>query len=194
MSTSSQDNPQSPAAGASAREVFDRFSHRLIALARTRLDRQTRQKLDPEDVVQSVFRSFFSRRDAGRVEVTGWDNLWSLLVVFTVRKCARKATALRAARRDVRREMPLAGDDALRDAPLIDREPTPDEVASLVETVESLLAGSNETEREIILLRLQGHGPREITRLLSNVSERKVHRVLAQVRRRLEPESDERRL
>ena len=46
-----------------ATEIFHRFAARLIALARTRLDSRVRQKVDPEDVVQSVFRSFFIRQD-----------------------------------------------------------------------------------------------------------------------------------
>jgi DNA-directed RNA polymerase specialized sigma24 family protein len=60
--TSSQNpSPLSPCDEQAARENFDRFARRLIGLARTRLDRRIRQKIDPEDVVQSVFRSFFTR-------------------------------------------------------------------------------------------------------------------------------------
>jgi len=46
---------------AAATALFRRYGQRLIALARTRLDEAARRKLDPEDVVQSVFRSFFTR-------------------------------------------------------------------------------------------------------------------------------------
>src|SRR5690242_9456367 len=42
---------------AAAAALFQRFATRLIALARGRLDGLVRRKVDPEDVVQSVFRS-----------------------------------------------------------------------------------------------------------------------------------------
>jgi RNA polymerase sigma-70 factor (ECF subfamily) len=48
-----------------ARAVFDRFARRLAALAAARLPAVLRSKLDPEDVVQSAFRTFFRRQAAG---------------------------------------------------------------------------------------------------------------------------------
>ena len=35
-----------------ARSVFERYTERLIALARSRLGKRLRQKVDPEDVLQ----------------------------------------------------------------------------------------------------------------------------------------------
>src|ERR1700722_4305434 len=43
--------------------LFHRFAQRLIALARQRLEPRLRSKVDPEDILQSVFKSFFRRRD-----------------------------------------------------------------------------------------------------------------------------------
>src|SRR5262245_60853885 len=67
--------------------VFRRYAHRLIGLAATRLDRLIRQKAGPEDVVQSVFRSFFTRQRQGQFQLHGWDSLWDVLAAITVRKC-----------------------------------------------------------------------------------------------------------
>src|SRR5437868_8199770 len=67
-----------------ATEVFRRFAGRLIALARTKLDIRIRRKEDPEDVVQSVYRSFFGRYQAGQYDLATWEALWSLLTVITV--------------------------------------------------------------------------------------------------------------
>jgi RNA polymerase sigma-70 factor (ECF subfamily) len=164
--------------------VFDRFSTRLIALARTRLDSKTQRKVDPEDVVQSAFRSFFTRRKAGQLGGESWDDLWKILVVFTIRKCAHKARDLRAAKRDVRREVELP--DSSTGLVAIDRQPRPEEVATLIETLDRLLDGASSIEREIIIARLEGYGPREISERIADVSERRVYRVLAQVRKRLE--------
>ncbi len=89
---------------AAASQLFHRFACRLIGLARGRLDALVRQKVDPEDVVQSVFKSFFLRHASGQWDLGGWDGLWALLTVLTVRKCGRHAVHYRAGRRDVRRE------------------------------------------------------------------------------------------
>ena len=103
-----------------------------------------------------------------------------------MRKCAHKARDLRAAKRDVRREVELP--DSSSGLIAIDRQPRPEEVATLIETLDRLLDGASPTEQEIIIARLEGYGPREISDKLADVSERRVYRVLAQVRKRLEEE------
>ena len=191
IDASSHDDPfPSVLDDSAARAVFNRYAARLIQLARMRLDQRTRQKVDPEDVVQSVFRSFFTRQADGRFDLATWDDLWSLLAVITLRKCRRQAVAFRAGRRDVRREvhasqLPEPDQGCLEAA---GSEPTPEEVVSLIETVEGLLGTANEVERQIILLRLQGYTPPEIAGEVGGISERKVYRVLAQARKRLQDE------
>jgi RNA polymerase sigma-70 factor (ECF subfamily) len=86
-------------------DVFQRFAHRLLALAQSRLDPVTRQKTDPEDVLQSVFCSFFRRMADKQWEVDSWDSLWGLLAMITVRKCGNRVDYFRAACRDVQREV-----------------------------------------------------------------------------------------
>src|SRR5205823_4289317 len=90
--------------GPAAAQIFDRFAGRLVGLARSRIHGLLRQKVDPEDIVQSVFRSFFLRQSEGRMEVGSWDSLWGLLVVITLRKCGRCVEYFHAARRDIHRE------------------------------------------------------------------------------------------
>jgi len=173
-----------------AREVFRRFANRLIGLSHSRLDKHLRQKVDAEDVIQSVFRSFFIRQAKGQFELENWDGLWSLLVRITLRKCGQKARVFHAECRDVGQEIPLAGsDDESRDSgKAIARNPTPQEAASLVETVEHVLSGLDERRRQMVVLRLQGYTVLEISQEVG-CTERTVHRVLGKVRdslRRLE--------
>jgi RNA polymerase sigma-70 factor (ECF subfamily) len=162
-----------------AEEVFRRFASRLIALARTRLDTQMCRKVDPESVAQSAFRSFFLRQAKGQFELDDWDSLWSLLVRITVRKCAHRVAAFHAKCRDVRREAASPGMDQesglLWEA--IARDPTPEEAASLTETVEYLMGRLDPTHQRIVMLRLQGYSVREIAREVGR-TERTVHRVL----------------
>ena len=76
--------------GAAASEIFDRFAQRLAGLARIRLGERLRRKMDPEEVVQSAYKSFFIRFAEGQFELKTWDSLWALLTVLTVRKCGHR--------------------------------------------------------------------------------------------------------
>ena len=68
----------------------------------------------------------------------------------------------------------------------LDREPSPDEAAVLVETVESLFQSIDDPdERKILELSLQGHTASEISENLGR-AERSVRRLREHVRKRLE--------
>ena len=173
---------------AAAQEVFERFAGRLVALTRGRFNRLLARKVDPEDVVQSAFKSFFVRHRAGKLEVGDCDGLWNLLTLITLRKCADRAEYFRADRRDAAREATgPAGGDATPDAWLValDREPRPEEAASLAETVEHLFRDLSAHERPILELSLQGYTASEISVRLGR-AERSVRRLREHIRKRLE--------
>ena len=48
--------------------IFQQYARRLVGLARRRLTHDVQAKMDPEDVLQSVFRTFFVRHGAGEFE------------------------------------------------------------------------------------------------------------------------------
>lgn len=171
---------------AAAQELFARFVQQLIALAQRHIAAGFRHKVDPEDVVQSAYKSFFVRYGAGNLDVVNWNSLWGLLALITVRKCAERAAYHRAERRDAAREVsaPPGGDAAPWLEPL-GREPTPLEAALLSETVEQLLAGLDEEERPVLELSLQGFTTREISERLGR-AERTVRLLREGVRHRLE--------
>jgi RNA polymerase sigma-70 factor (ECF subfamily) len=172
-----------------ATQVFNRFAGRLLALARKQLDPLVLQKVDPEDVVQSVFRSFFARNEAGQFgDFASWDNLWGMLVLLTQRKCGRRRDYFHAACRDVGREVPAelpTPDESTSDVGVRDDEPTPSEAALLTDTVERLLSCLEGRHREILTLSLQGYVPAEISVRLG-CTERTVYRVLERVKQWLE--------
>jgi len=166
--------------------IHRRFAQRLIALARSRMDKALQAKLGPEDVLQSVFCSFFTRHAEGQLDLDNWDSLWSLLVVMTVRKCSGKVKFYHREARDVRREseppepsLGSCGWEALA------REPTPMEAAELADTVESLMRRLTPREREVATLRLQGHSVLEISARIGR-TERTVERALQRARHYLE--------
>jgi RNA polymerase sigma-70 factor (ECF subfamily) len=171
---------------AAAQELFGRFTHQLIALALRHIAAGLRHKVDPEDVVQSVYKSFFFRYGAGNLGVVNWNSLWGLLSLIAVPKCAERAAYHRAECRDIAREVSSPrGDEA---APWLEpfaRHPTPIEAAMLSETIEQLLAGLDEEERPILELSLQGYTTREISERLGR-AERTVRLLREGVRHRLE--------
>jgi RNA polymerase sigma-70 factor (ECF subfamily) len=175
-----------------ATAVFSRFSRRLIGLARRHLDGRLRDKLDPEDVMQSVFRSFFAAQAEKEFDLENWDNLWSLLVVITLRKCGHKIAYFCAARRDVQREqMPPAVDESIAEWEAIAQDPTPSHAMMLADAVELIMNRlESPRERQILELSLQGCTPVEISARVGR-TERTVQRVLARVRKWLERMRDE---
>jgi RNA polymerase sigma-70 factor (ECF subfamily) len=171
---------------AAARAVFERFARRLVALARDRLGDRIARKEDPEDVLQSVFRSFFLRCQDGRLEFDSWASLWSVLTLITLRKCSNHLQHFQAARRRIDREVVPAGvGDSSPGWPVTDPEPTPEQAAVLTETVELLLLRLCGIDREILTLHLQGYDAPEISARIGR-ARRTVRRVLDRIRHTLE--------
>jgi RNA polymerase sigma-70 factor (ECF subfamily) len=166
---------------AAAREVFERFVDKLIRLARHQFNAVLRHKVDPEDVVQSAYKSFFHRYGEGKVEVQDWSKLWGLLTMITLRKCCDRVEYHRAMCRDVQRE--AAGAEPWWQA--VAREPTPEEAAVLAETVELLLRDLSQDQRPILEMSLQGFTTQEISERLG-LGERSVRRLREQIRKQLE--------
>jgi RNA polymerase sigma-70 factor (ECF subfamily) len=170
-----------------ATEVFNRFAHRLIALARSRLDQLLQGKVDPEDVLQSVYKSFFIRQAQGRCDLDSWDSLWGMLTIMTLRKCGHRRDYFQAACRDAHREVrlpPAAGTSGV-EWELLAHDPTPSEATRLAETVEQVMRDLTGRERDIFTLSLQGYSTTEISARVGR-TERTVERVLKRVKKCLE--------
>jgi RNA polymerase sigma-70 factor (ECF subfamily) len=168
-----------------AAQVFRRFTHRLIALARAHLDGRLRQKVDPEDVLQSAYKSFFLRHAEGELALGGWDGLWALLALITARKCGRYAQRFHAARRDVRAEVaPAGGADESGVVEAFSPEPSPEEAVLLSELVEQQLCDLGERDGAILTLALQGYSAAEISAQLDRPG-RTVYRILERIKARL---------
>jgi RNA polymerase sigma-70 factor (ECF subfamily) len=169
-----------------AAQVFELYARRLIDLARSQLSNQLRRKLDPEDVAQSALKSFFRGVRHGKISLSDWDGLWSLLVLITLRKCRKQVVYYRRARRAVAREVPALADDNERRLAVeaLARDPLPDEAAQFVETLEEALFGFDAIDRQVLLHALRGDKPAEISETLG-ITQRRTYRVLERVRTRL---------
>jgi RNA polymerase sigma-70 factor (ECF subfamily) len=170
---------------AAAARLFHRFAGKMLELARRQLSKRLRRKVDPDDVLQSVFRSFFARYRQGRFDIENWENLWGILAIMTMRKCGRQIAYFQAERRDLRREVglrtPVRPDEEQQ---FFSADPTPSEVLILIELVEKLMQGLTPADREILTLYLQGHSTAEISALVGRTM-RAVRRTLERARKRL---------
>src|SRR5262245_33684405 len=179
--------PAKPTDDEAARAIFERFTRSLIGLARSWLQNRLQHRIDPEDIVQSAYKSFFIRYGEQALTAEGYEGLWGLLTVITLRKCSDRVRYNRAERRDVHRETPVPVGSSVSENwnDAIGREPTPEQAAVLAETVEQLLQGLDADERPIIEMSLQGCSTQEISAQLGR-AERSVRRLRERVRKQLE--------
>src|SRR4051812_34565394 len=74
---------------AAVRQLWQRYFHRLVSLARKKLAHAPRGMADEEDVALSAFDSFCRQAEQGRFpDLADRDGLWRLLVVMTGRKAS----------------------------------------------------------------------------------------------------------
>ncbi len=160
-------------------ELFQRYAQRLIAFARTRLPSDVSSRVDEEDIVQSVFRSFF-RRNQGNEFFYFDDSLdvWSLLAAMTYRKVINTIEHHRDHRCTTREQSSSTSDGSSQ---LADRNPTPEELNILVDYLAWILNQLNSAQREMIQLRLEGYTVAEIADRVQ-LSQRTVKRALARAR------------
>jgi len=172
-----------------AEELFSRFSGQLCRVVQSKLGWRYGRKFDPEDVAQSVFKSFLGMQARQDLTFANWDALWGLLSLIAVRKCGHRIDYLRAACRDITRERSviLDRDDVERsrtDLEAISREPSPSQAAMLSEAINDLLAQLDERDRQIATMALQGYNTAEISERVAR-STRTVQRVLERIRSHL---------
>src|SRR5436305_7435191 len=86
-----------------ADRLYARYVARLRALARAKLSADVAGRVDPDDIVQSVFRRFFQAAQRGDYDAPAGDDLWDLLLVITLNRVRSEQAYQRAAKRDVRR-------------------------------------------------------------------------------------------
>jgi RNA polymerase sigma-70 factor (ECF subfamily) len=170
-----------------ARELFQLYEDRLLNLARQRISQRFGGRLDPEDVVQSVFRTFFKRTRDGKFHIEKSDDLWKLLARITVHKTFRQIAFHQAAKRNVNLEKCQGGDPQDHVLTLLDRGPTPQMANQFVDQVEHFLKQLRPEHRQILELRMQGYKDVEIAQKV-NVSDRTIRRVMEQVRSLAEQE------
>ncbi|MGL4553242.1 MAG: RNA polymerase sigma factor [Gemmataceae bacterium] len=84
-----------------AAELYRRYAPRLLALARSHTPPDLARRLEPDDLVQSVFRRFVGQVHHGGCEVPEGSELWGLLLVVALNRIRAAHRFHRAGKRDV---------------------------------------------------------------------------------------------
>jgi RNA polymerase sigma-70 factor (ECF subfamily) len=158
-----------------ANHLVDRYGGRIRALAEGHCGQDLAARVDPEDIVQSVFRCFFIGAARGRYQLAEEEHLWRLLLVMTLNKVRSIGDYHRAAKRDVR----LTSSRQVLHT--LSSDTTEQELADLRLLIEEVLEQFPEKARSLIRLRLEGHEVSEVAQR-TGVSKRTVERILQDFR------------
>lgn len=160
-------------------DFWNRFGPALEMLAQRRMEPGLRRRVGPEDVAQSVCRTFFRRMQGGEFQFGEDTGLWRLLCAITLAKVREKARHHLRLKRGLQREASLdspSGADFVHAAP----GPTPAESAEFSDVLEHVLSELDDEERRIVELRLEDKTQAEIAAELG-CAERTVRRMLQRV-------------
>lgn len=163
-----------------ATQLYLRYARRLRALAMRQFSPDLARRIDPDDIVQSVFRTFFRRAAAGQYSVPDRDELWKLFLVIALNKIRAAGAFHRAAKRDVR---VTAGGEALErgDAASCDGAEALRVLEIVIgEVLDQLPPG----HRAIVEQRIEGCEVAEIA-VRAGRAKRSVERVLQEFRKQL---------
>jgi RNA polymerase sigma-70 factor (ECF subfamily) len=163
-----------------ARLLYQRYAERLRRLARKQTSPDLAGRVDDDDIVQSVFGSFFRGVIHGSYDVPAGEELWNLFLVITINKVRAKGAHHRAAKRDVRHTSGVEAIDHSAEVLASDGSAR----AFLKMTVEEALGRIAPDHEKVVRLRMEGYEVAEIAAALGR-SKRTVERLLQESRTRL---------
>ncbi len=160
--------------------LYDRYACQLRQLIESNCSAELARCIEPDDILQSVFRRFFEQARKGLYDAPTEADLWKVLLVIALNRVRDLGDFYRAGKRDVRLTVSASHDETLLGRHL------PDESANafLRLVVEESLSLLPPLYRTVCELRLAGHEVAEISDQVGR-SRRTVERVLQDCRRRL---------
>jgi len=163
-----------------ATTFYRRYARRLHALVQSQCSPELARVVEPEELVQSVFGTFFARASKGHYHAPDGKDLWGLLLVIILNKIRSKRAFYTAAKRDGRKTILTEDLDRMM------RDKQADEVAAhfLHMVIDETLEDAPSAHLAIMQYRLQGHEVAEIAALTQR-SKRTIERVLQDFRARL---------
>lgn len=171
-----------------ADRIWQHYFDRLVRSVRHRLRGQNRAVSDEEDIVLSVFDSFYAAAQQGRFpDMSDRDDLWRLLLRMAARKVIDKRRRDRRQRRGGDAQV-RSLDDHQTIIEVIGDEPSPEMVLMMQESVEQFLRylGVGHLP-ELAVAKLEGHSNAELAERFG-CSERTIERRLHLIREKCQQE------
>jgi RNA polymerase sigma factor (sigma-70 family) len=176
---------------AAANRIWQHYFERLVQSVRRRLLGQNRAISDEEDIVLSVFDSFYAAAEKGRFpDLSDRDDLWRLLLRMSARKVIDKRRHDLRQRRGGDVEI-CSLDDRGDDENIIEAigdEPSPEMVLMMNESVEQFFSHLGVGHlRDLAGAKLEGYSNAELAQRLQ-CSERTIERRLHLIREKCKQE------
>lgn len=174
---------------AAANQIWQHYFDRLVRSVRKRLNGQNRAVSDEEDIVLSVFDSFYAAAEEGRFpDLSDRDDLWRLLLRMSARKVIDKHRHDQRKRRGGDLQIHSLGGDDEMVIEAIGDEPSPDMILSMQESVEQLFSHLGVGQlRELAVTKLEGYSNAELAQRFG-CSERTIERRLHLIREKFQQE------
>lgn len=174
-----------------ANRIWKLYFDRLVRAVRQRLYGQNRAVSDEEDIVLSVFDSFYAAAEAGRFpDLTDRDDLWRLLLTMSARKVIDKRRHDQRQRRGGEATIQSldAGQEGSHIVEAIGSEPSPEMVLMMQESIEQLFSHLGVGQlQDLAGAKLEGYSNAEIAERFG-CSERTIERRLHLIREKLQQE------
>lgn len=147
-----------------AAQFYARYMEKLMSLVQRNLASRFSARVDPEDLVQSIFRSWFTGAKDGRFRPASKDEVWKLLSVVALNKVRNKVKFHDAQLRAVSRTE--ADADVLNSVP----EPTVEDATDFLDLVQTAGSRLDEMARRTLELTIEGKSVEEIARELGRTT------------------------
>ena len=172
-----------------ANHIWQHYFDRLVRSVRHRLRGQNRAVSDEEDIVLSVFDSFYAAAEQGRFpDLSDRDDLWRLLLRMSARKVIDKHRHDRRQRRGGEVKIHSLGGDNETIIEAIGDEPSPEMVLMMQESVAQFFSHLGVGHlRELAVSKLEGHSNAELAQRFG-CSERTIERRLHLIREKCQQE------
>jgi RNA polymerase sigma-70 factor, ECF subfamily len=165
-----------------ATALYLRYATRLQRLVHYQTGRGLARFTGSEDIVQSVFRTFFRRAAIGHYQVADSDELWKLFLVMALNKIRRLAEYHGAAKRDQSRTVSSEGQRFEAESTYSSEQAAALQTLQL--TIDEILTELPTGHAEVVRLRVAGNTLPEIASQTGR-SLRTIERVLKEFRERL---------
>ncbi|EGF26868.1 ECF-type sigma factor [Rhodopirellula baltica] len=174
-----------------ANQIWQHYYDRLVRSVRNKLFGQNRAVSDEEDIVLSVFDSFYSAAQKGRFpDLSDRDDLWRLLLKMSARKVVDKKRRDHRQRRggDVQLHSLDKREDNQTFIEAIGDEPSPEMILMMEESVEQFFSHLGVGQlRDLAGAKLEGYSNAELAARFG-CSERTIERRLHLIREKCHQE------